>query len=93
MITDKIFYYFPVDVPKASGLTLGSPKVRECHQGVTSLASSLCCSADIVNVPHIPEHFQCSMIIVKVLFYLSRGAMIIYKVCPESNETDSRKFV
>jgi hypothetical protein len=78
MITDKTFYYFPVDVPKARGLTLGSRKFRKCQQGLTPLTSSLCYCTVILIVPHIPEHFQCSIITVTILFYVSRGAMIIY---------------
>jgi len=36
------------------------------------------CSPVTLIVPNIPEHCQCSIIIVTILLYLSRGAMIIY---------------
>jgi len=78
MITDKIFYYFPVGVPKACGLTLVSRHIRKYSQGVTPLASSLCYFTVILTIPNIPEHIRCSIIIVTTLFYLSLGAMIIY---------------
>jgi len=78
MITDKIFYYFPVVVPKACGLTLVSRHSRKCSQGVTPLGLSLCYFAVILNVPNVPENFQCSVIVVTALFCLSRGAMIVY---------------
>jgi hypothetical protein len=78
IITYKIIYYFPVDVPKACGLTLGFRQVRKCQQRVTPLASSLCYCTVILIVPNIPEHFRWSIIIVTILFYLWRWAMIIY---------------
>jgi hypothetical protein len=78
MITDIIFNYFPVGVPKACVLTLISRHVRKCQQGVTPLAPSLCYCTVILIVPIIPEHYQCSIIMVITLFYISSSAMIIY---------------
>jgi hypothetical protein len=79
MIAVKIFYYFPVDVPKACGLILASREVRECPQGVTHLDPSLSYCIVTLIVPNIPEHFQCSIIIVTTYHHLRRNTSVTWK--------------